>query len=85
MGDSVFINIDDDAWTEISTAGVRGLITNNGPQGIFILEATVNPTSSINNGHRLTSENYFRYAVTSGQKIFARSQSGQGIVIVTPD
>ena len=85
MSDTIIVSIDDDDWTEISTPGASGLITNNGSQVIFIRESATNPNISIKNGHRLNITDHFRYLILGNQKIFARSKLGAGSVVITPD
>ena len=84
MADTVNIPIVDTAWTEVSTAGAAGFLTNKGPQRILFTEAASLPAAESRVGHPLDATDFINYSVTGGQKVYCLSLLGSGSVDITP-
>ena len=85
MADTItFTGIVNTHWTDVSTGGAAGIISNESGNTLKYLEAANVPGGSAV-GHSLAPGSSIRYAITAGQKIFMRSLNPKGVAVVTPD
>ncbi len=84
MADTVIIELNSGAWTDVSTAiGSDGFLTNVGTQRVVYLEASTPPAASSVLGHRLTPSSSVNYSAGVGSVIYARSVRGVGKLAAT--
>ncbi len=86
MADTTEIDIDNDAWTDISGGSTSGFFTNFGDNVVLFREAptAAPPAEGETRGHRLNpASDAVAYEMASGQGVFARSVAPKALIIVT--
>lgn len=84
MSATVIETLDDNSWTDVSTAsGLTGFISNTGAQEVIYIEAASLPAATVKSGHKLKPGDSINYTITTGA-IYARTilRSG-GVLAVT--
>ena len=86
MADTIEFEPDDTGWTDVSTGGLEGFITNKGSKRVFYREDATDPTASADNGHELMSKASVNFSLTGSQKVWVRvaPNGGVGKILVTP-
>ena len=72
MSDTVEITLSNSAWTDVSGGVAYGFFTNHSDRYITYREAPTTPVASVTTGHRLNPGDNKHWAITNGQKIWAR-------------
>jgi hypothetical protein len=85
MANTTKITIDNTAWVEVAGSATEGFITNEGSNKFFYREAASLPSAGDNTGHTMELEvgAFVSFALTSGQKVYAKSVSGEAILAIT--
>ncbi len=83
MSDTVFTDINPDAWTQVSIDLV-GFVTNAGDHDIIYVEAASLPPVSLKLGHTLHPKEARTYNLIVGQQMYARTIQTVFPVTVTP-
>lgn len=84
MADTIEVTVNDTEWTDVSTGGLTGFMTNKGSKRVFYREDNADPTASVAVGHELMSKASINFSLSGSQKVWVRSAGGLGKIIVTP-
>ena len=84
MAVTVFINLNEDDWVEVSDAAKRGHISNITDTLIAYVLANEKPDSTLLLGHHLTPHEVLKYTLEPLSRIYMRSIRGKGIIALSP-
>ena len=85
MADTVIVDLSTAAWVQITDAS--GFMTNESYFRVVYREAASPPSNSLFTGHTLENSPgaFVQFALTSPQKIYARTVGRSGSVAFTPE
>jgi len=84
MATTVFIQLNEDDWTEVSDVAQRGHISNITDTLIKYVEANNKPDIAQLLGHELTPHEVLKYTLEPLRRIFMRSIRGKGTIALSP-
>jgi len=84
MSTTVFIQLNENDWVEVSESAARGYISNITDTLVAYVEANIKPDSSELRGHHLTPHEVLTYTLEPLSRIFMRSIRGKGIIALSP-
>jgi len=84
MAATVFIQLNQDDWTEVSDVAARGHISNITDTLVYYIEANNKPDSTQLLGHHLTPHEVLKYTLEPLSRIFMRTIRGNGSIALSP-